>query len=108
MLRSFYYAAFTPLLQKKITGGDYDKLEQWAKLWIFYISKVFLNAYFEHIQPTLIPKDQSEISQLLNIYLLEKVTYEIRYEMDNRPDWLAIPLKGLLFEVKKINSEKEE
>ncbi|NLL61653.1 MAG: maltose alpha-D-glucosyltransferase [Candidatus Atribacteria bacterium] len=108
MLRSFYYAAFTPPLQKKITGGDYDKLEQWAKLWIFYISKVFLNAYFEHIQQTLIPKNQLEISQLLNIYLLEKVTYEIRYEMDNRPDWLAIPLKGLLFEVKKINSEKEE
>lgn len=107
MLRSFYYAAFTPLLQNKITDRS-DELEYWGRLWVWHISKVFLTSYFEHIKPSLIPKDQSGINHLLNIYLLEKAVYEIGYEMDNRPDWLTIPLKGLLFEVKKINGEKKE
>ena len=107
MLRSFYYAAFTPLIQQKISG-DYNELEHWAKLWTFYISKLFLQAYLEYIQPSLLPEDKSEISKLLNIYLLEKAVYEIGYEMDNRPDWLVIPLKGILFEVGAIGNEKGE
>jgi maltose alpha-D-glucosyltransferase/alpha-amylase len=108
MLRSFHYAAFTPLIQKKIVG-EYEKLEYWAKLWTFYISKIYLNAYLEYIEPSsLIPKDRSAISKLLSVYLLEKAVYEIGYEMNNRPDWLAIPLKGILFEIGAIDSEKRE
>lgn len=108
MLRSFHYAAFTPLLQKKIMG-EYEKLEYWAKLWTWYISKIYLEAYLEYIEPcSLIPKDRSEISKLLSVYLLEKVVYEIGYEMNNRPDWLAIPLKGILGELGAIDHEKGE
>jgi maltose alpha-D-glucosyltransferase/alpha-amylase len=108
MLRSFHYAAFTPLIQKKIMG-EYEKLEYWAKLWTFYISKIYLNAYLEYIESSsLIPKDRSEMNKLLSVYLLEKAVYEIGYEMNNRPDWLAIPLKGILFEIGAIDSEKRE
>jgi len=106
MLRSFYYAAFNPLIQKKITG-DYHELEHWGHLWVLYVSRVFLKAYLEQIEPALVPKESSELKRLLNIYLLEKAVYEVWYEMENRPDWLAIPLKGVLFEVNRINSEKE-
>ena len=62
----------------------------------------------EYIDTSLLPEDKSEISKLLRIYLLEKVVYEIGYEMNNRPDWLAIPLKGILFEVGAIGNEKGE
>ena len=108
MLRSFHYAAFSPLLQKKITG-EYHQLEHWAKLWTYYISKTYLNAYLEIIgSSSLIPKETSEIEKLLRIYLLEKSIYEIGYEIDNRPDWLAIPLKGILYEMGAINEEQEK
>ena len=107
MLRSFYYAAFAPLIQEKISG-DCSALEHWARLWTFYISKVFLNAYLEYIKPSLLPENESEIKKLLTIYLLEKAVYEVGYEMGNRPDWLPVALKGLLFEVGAIDDEKEE
>ena len=107
MLRSFYYAAFAPLIQEKISG-DCNALEHWARLWTFYISKVFLNAYLEYIETSLLPENESEIKKLLTIYLLEKAVYEVGYEMGNRPDWLPVALKGLLFEVGAIDNEKEE
>ncbi|MFW6134735.1 MAG: maltose alpha-D-glucosyltransferase [Elusimicrobiota bacterium] len=108
MLRSFHYAAFSPLIQEKI-AGEYEELEHWAKLWTYYVSKTFLNTYLEHIKSSaIIPEDRAEISKLLSIYLLEKAVYEVGYEIDNRPDWLAIPLKGILYEIGAINDEKKE
>ncbi len=109
MLRSFHYAAFSPLIQQKI-AGEYDDLEHWAKLWTYYTSKIFLTAYLEHVGPSssFIPEDKSEIANLLSLYLLEKAVYEIGYEIDNRPDWLAIPIKGILYEIGAIRDEKKE
>ncbi len=109
MLRSFHYAAFAPLIQQKI-AGEYDDLEHWAKLWTYYISKIFLNSYLQHMGPSssLIPEDKLEISRLLSLYLLEKAVYEIGYEIDNRPDWLKIPIKGILYEIGVIHDEKKE
>jgi len=108
MLRSFHYAAFAPLMQNKITGENED-LEHWAKLWTYYVSKTFLAAYLEHIESSdIIPKDKEEINKLLSIYLLEKSVYEVGYEINNRPDWLAIPLKGILYEIGAIQNEEKE
>jgi len=108
MLRSFHYAAFAPLLQNKI-AGEYEDLEHWAKLWTYYVSKTFLNAYLKHVDSSsVIPEDKTEINKLLTIYLLEKSVYEIGYEINNRPDWLAIPLKGILYEIGAIRNEKTE
>lgn len=107
MLRSFHYAAFSPLIQEKV-AGEMEELEHWAKLWTYYISKIFLNAYLEHVgSSSLIPEDQSETESLLSLYLLEKAVYEIGYEINNRPDWLAIPLKGILYETGAIQNEKK-
>ncbi len=108
MLRSFNYAAFSPLIQQKI-AGEYEELEHWAKLWTYYTSKIFLDAYLEHISPSaIIPEDKSEIEKLLSLYLLEKAVYEIGYEIDNRPSWLAIPIKGILYEIGARHDEKKE
>jgi maltose alpha-D-glucosyltransferase/alpha-amylase len=42
------------------------------------------------------PKSRAEIVLLLDIYLLEKAVYELSYELNNRPDWLDMPLAGIL------------
>ncbi|RQW04969.1 MAG: alpha-amylase, partial [Calditrichaeota bacterium] len=108
MVRSFHYAAFAPLIQQKIIG-EYEELEHWAKLWTYYTSKIFLNAYLEHIgSSSIIPEEKAELSRLLSLYILEKAVYEIGYEMDNRPDWLGIPLKGILYEIGAIRDERKE
>ena len=108
MLRSFHYAAFAPLMQNKITG-EYEDLEHWAKLWTYYVSKTFLAAYLKHVESSaIIPEDKEDISKLLSIYLLEKSVYEVGYEINNRPDWLAIPLKGILYEIGAIQNEENK
>ena len=43
----------------------------------------------------VVPEAPSDFLVLLDAFLLEKVLYELRYELNNRPDWVAIPLRGL-------------
>jgi hypothetical protein len=43
-----------------------------------------------------LPKSHEEIQVPLNISMLEKVIYELGYEMNNRPDWIKIPLEVIL------------
>jgi len=55
--------------------------------------KSFLEATTEAV---FMPKSSEEIALLLNIYLLEKAVYELRYELNNRPAWIDVPLAGIL------------
>jgi len=43
-----------------------------------------------------VPADAKALRALLDLFLIEKALYELRYEAANRPDWIAIPLRGLL------------
>jgi maltose alpha-D-glucosyltransferase/alpha-amylase len=38
----------------------------------------------------------SEAARLVDLFTLEKALYEVRYELDNRPDWVVAPLAGLV------------
>ncbi len=58
--------------------------------------RTFLEQYFSHIDPALLPAGESAILNLLSIFELEKAIYELQYELDNRPDWLPIPVAGIL------------
>jgi maltose alpha-D-glucosyltransferase/alpha-amylase len=52
--------------------------------------------YLEATQEaSFIPKNEEDVTLMLEIYLLEKAVYEIGYELNNRPDWIGIPLKGI-------------
>jgi maltokinase len=55
----------------------------------------FLAAYFASVDPTLMPAGDAAIANLLSIFELEKAIYELRYELDNRPDWISIPVAGI-------------
>jgi maltose alpha-D-glucosyltransferase / alpha-amylase len=101
MLRSFHYAAYTSLFghlgSAMVRPEDMANLEPWARLWNIWVCKTFLESYIEHATPGgFLPADREEVDILLNIYLLEKALYELGYELNNRPDWIHIPLTGIL------------
>ena len=57
----------------------------------------YWDAYRETMSDAALwPKDDSQVQQLLDLFLLEKVFYEIEYELTNRPDWSHIPLEAAL------------
>jgi maltokinase len=55
----------------------------------------FLAHYLESIDASLLPGGETQVANLLSIYELEKAIYELQYELDNRPDWVEIPVAGI-------------
>jgi trehalose synthase-fused probable maltokinase len=55
----------------------------------------FLEHYLHEVDATLLPAGDAQIANLLSIYELEKAIYELRYELDHRPDWISIPVAGI-------------
>jgi maltose alpha-D-glucosyltransferase / alpha-amylase len=101
MLRSFHYAAYTALSQRDSGAiGDREEsanLEAWARYWQAWVSARFLGEYLEVArQAQFLPGTEKEFSILLNAHLLEKAVYELGYELNNRPDWVKLPLQGIL------------
>lgn len=97
LIRSFHYAAYTLLLNKAIIRQeDVPLLEKWADFWHTYAGVIFLKSYLNKSRGAIfVPEDKEEIKVLLNVFLLEKAVYELGYELNNRPDWVLIPLKGI-------------
>jgi predicted trehalose synthase len=56
----------------------------------------FLAGYFETVDPSLLPVGTAAVERLLAVYELEKAVYELRYELDNRPEWVVIPVAGIV------------
>ena len=54
------------------------------------------HGYFERVDPSLLPPGEAPTRQLLAVFELEKAVYELRYELNNRPDWVGIPVAGIL------------
>ncbi len=100
MIRSFDYAAHFAVARHASTAvdpGQIHLLEQWARFWYVWVTPVFLTSYLNVAKEApLLPEDQRELATLLNAYLLDKAVYEIGYELDNRPDWLRVPIRGIL------------
>ena len=87
MLRSFAYAASaTAILRGTPAPPDFEERAR----------TVFLEHYFSTIDPALLPGGEAAIWALLSIFELEKAVYELQYELDNRPDWLPIPVAGIV------------
>jgi maltose alpha-D-glucosyltransferase / alpha-amylase len=108
MIRSFHYAAYGSLfLDNQIRKEDYPKLMPFVEQWYHYMSGVFMSAYMETVKGSaFIPTDKGDLEILMTTFLLEKAVYELNYELNNRPDWVIIPLRGIrdILEANKVRS----
>ncbi|MCW3064515.1 MAG: hypothetical protein JWN32_1687 [Solirubrobacterales bacterium] len=86
MLRSFAYVA---------SAGTLLRGTATPEGWEAAAREEFLAGYFEHVDPALLPPGDPATQTLLRIFELEKAVYELRYELNNRPDWVEIPVEGI-------------
>jgi maltose alpha-D-glucosyltransferase/alpha-amylase len=101
MLRSLHYAPLTVLREHATSGvvrpEDLPMLRRWAGLWTLWSSAVFLDAYLRTGEAgSFLPRARDELGVLLDVYVLEKAIFELSYELNHRPDWVAIPVTSLL------------
>ena len=60
------------------------------------MSATYLNSYLRHAEAGgFLPSNRDEVNILINIYLFEKALFELGYELNNRPEWVRIPLVGI-------------
>jgi maltose alpha-D-glucosyltransferase/alpha-amylase len=98
MLRSYSYAAWSGLFAwSRAHGADALERESWAALWETAVSGAFLSAYLSDTrEAAFIPQDDRQLAALLELLMIDKALYELDYELNNRPDWLPVPVEGLL------------
>jgi trehalose synthase-fused probable maltokinase len=86
MLRSFAYAATAAELRR-----DAEIAEDWEER----ARERFLESYLQTVDATLLPPGDAAVDRMLAVFELEKAVYELRYELDNRPAWVGIPVAGI-------------
>src|SRR4051795_7106946 len=86
MVRSFaYVAAAGEILGTRVMPEDWESRARAA----------FLEGYFREVDPALLPPGQESTQKLLSVFELEKAVYELNYEINNRPDWVGIPVASI-------------
>lgn len=108
MIRSYHYAVSAKLYNSPETNTlDEKTLQRAADRWYKLIRDTFLEEYLQFFGTghTLF-KNNNEINYLLQFHLLEKSVYELGYEINYRPTWVKIPLKGIVEVIKEIEKLK--
>lgn len=97
MARSFSYAPEAILRQGAQTDADRQPARAaWAEAWTRQVSALYRAQYLATVAgAAFIPADDAQLSLMLAFHELERVIYEIGYEINNRPAWVDIPLRGL-------------
>jgi maltose alpha-D-glucosyltransferase/alpha-amylase len=107
MMRSIHYAAFGKiLLNENYRDRDLEFLESWAEQWQHYVGRFYLGAYMERMGMNASLSYEDDV--LIRTFLLEKAIYELGYELNGRPDWTIIPLRGIYYHMRRYQEEKEE
>ncbi len=106
MIRSFQYAAFGPVYGLESGRGTFPgqvreedrvKLLHWARFWSSWTAARFVQAYFTAMHGTnLLPANPAVCRDLLELYVLEKGVVELGHELAHRPEWVPVPLTGLV------------
>lgn len=100
MIRSFHYAAHAALRIASTGGRNAStslSLAPWVEQWYQTARTAFLRGYRTTAgQAAFSPRSQEEFTLLLDVHMLDKAVYELTYELNNRPDWVGLPLTGLL------------
>jgi maltose alpha-D-glucosyltransferase/alpha-amylase len=97
MLRSFDYALHAALFDFSTERSEVrERVEAAGRQWRAQAAGSFVEGYDEVARGRGLASAGDEWGRLLELFVLEKAIYELAYESENRPDWLAIPLRGLL------------
>jgi maltose alpha-D-glucosyltransferase/alpha-amylase len=98
MIRSLYYAAYSALFQHTAAHpGDLSNLEPYASLWHRSISRLFLSSYRNAMdRGGILPDSEEEQRILLRAFLLDKGINGAIYDSRQRPEWVSIPVRGVL------------
>jgi len=97
MLRSFDYASQAALRSEHITADALPRLRLWARFWVESVSAAYLSSYLSVAgSASFIPHSPDDLEHQLTAMLIEKALYELRYELNLRPDWVGIPLRGII------------
>jgi len=82
---------------------DVPFLEKWADVWYRDMSSTFLQSYLAATTDAhFIPRNEADLRIALEAYLLDKAVYEIGYELNHRPDWVVIPIRGIKHILKSV------
>lgn len=99
MLRSFHYASnagAVGLIDALSDMPPEADISGWQRCWFSSVAHAFVSTYVSGVAGRgLLPTDVTVAQRLLDVFLLEKALYELRYELNNRPDWANIPIIGL-------------
>jgi maltose alpha-D-glucosyltransferase/alpha-amylase len=98
MLRSFSYAAAVALEEATADRReDRARLRPHLAAWQRETARAFLAAYIQATRSSSVyPSHPGDARRLISLFMIEKALYEVRYELDSRPDWIRIPIAGLL------------
>jgi len=98
LIRSIDYSATAALERAlKMAPDEHGKLAAALSEWRDRAAAAFLGSYREIMtNARLWPADALAAERLLNLFLLEKALYEVEYELAHRPEWLRVPLTGML------------
>lgn len=102
MIRSFQYAAYAALFGQvpgvsTESAASTEAIESWADFWTAAVSAEYLKGYFGAASgASFMPSGREEQRVLFDAFLLQKALYEVSYELNNRPSWVGIPLRGIL------------
>ena len=96
MLRSFHYAAQASLRTDNLKPEMLARMQPWARFWVDSVSVAFTRSYLSTAgTASFVPQAPADLELQLTTMLLEKALYELRYELNMRPDWVRIPLRGV-------------
>jgi maltose alpha-D-glucosyltransferase / alpha-amylase len=98
LLRSFSYAAHAALLTRRTASPDQlAHLARWAQLWETWATAAFLRPYYATVASSpVFPSDRGECDALLHFFMVDRSLRELDGELNNRPEWVGVPLSGLL------------
>jgi maltose alpha-D-glucosyltransferase/alpha-amylase len=100
MLRSFSYAVHAALKERQERGlpeESEQRARDWGRFWQVWVSSIYLGSYLDEARRAgFFDASPEEVELLLDVFMLEKAVYELGYELNNRPDWLNVPLQGIL------------
>ena len=101
LIRSFHYASYTALLKQNERGALPEKqlalLIAWSRFWARWTSALYYQAYLKTVEnASFLPRNERDLQVMMDAFILRKAIYELGYELNDRPDWVKIPLQGIM------------